>query len=304
MLISSQRPLFGAQGPLGLIFGIGIFFGIPKSFTSGQRGAGEYNIVAKLAKIDYLGAALLVGFPSHPHRKTAHCSDCHNHLLPLRPFIPKSAVDSYHCLRTAPSPIRLHRAQSSVRANHSGHSAEVEGCASLMHCSTRHHDGSMDGSLLHTCLCHCRSRLVSSFRRLNSYPNESWICPWRCACRLVAYQACRKLLVVGLLVSPSHSQKLISVQSLGRHLLSVFMHIPRTLSNLKSNNPCTAISPVRLHQRVLHRLSTELHAGAPAASHTTIDSFHLRQPSHHLSGLRRKFWFSNRRWSLHPCTQI
>jgi hypothetical protein len=60
LLILLQRPLFGAQGPLGLIFGIGIFFSIPKSFTSGQKGAGEGTIMAKLSRIDYLGAVTLV----------------------------------------------------------------------------------------------------------------------------------------------------------------------------------------------------------------------------------------------------
>jgi hypothetical protein len=42
------------------VAGIGIFFSIPKSFTSGQKDIGDLSISQKLAKIDYLGAALLV----------------------------------------------------------------------------------------------------------------------------------------------------------------------------------------------------------------------------------------------------
>jgi MFS family permease len=56
----SERALFWAQSPLSIIFGVGIFFSIPKSFTSGQKGDGEGSIFAKLAKIDYLGAIALV----------------------------------------------------------------------------------------------------------------------------------------------------------------------------------------------------------------------------------------------------
>ena len=63
LLILLQRPLFGAQGPLALIFGIGIYFSIPKSFTSGQKGAGEGSITTNLARIDYLGAVTLVSVP-------------------------------------------------------------------------------------------------------------------------------------------------------------------------------------------------------------------------------------------------
>lgn len=60
LLILLQRPLFGVQGPLGLLFGIGVYFSIPSSFTSGQEDAGKGSITSKLASIDYLGAITLV----------------------------------------------------------------------------------------------------------------------------------------------------------------------------------------------------------------------------------------------------
>ncbi|KAG0646912.1 Efflux pump [Hyphodiscus hymeniophilus] len=59
--VTGWRPLFGVQSPLALIFGVALFFSIPKSFTSGHKNAGEGSIGAKLARIDYLGAFLLTG---------------------------------------------------------------------------------------------------------------------------------------------------------------------------------------------------------------------------------------------------
>lgn len=55
------RSLFLFQSPLAIIPGIGIYFSIPKSFTSGQKSIDEGSISSKLAKIDYLGSVLLVG---------------------------------------------------------------------------------------------------------------------------------------------------------------------------------------------------------------------------------------------------
>ncbi|TVY73222.1 MFS thioclapurine efflux transporter tcpA, partial [Lachnellula suecica] len=57
--VRGWRFLFWIQTPLAVIAGTGIFFSIPKSFTSGQKDVGDQSIAAKLAKIDYLGAATL-----------------------------------------------------------------------------------------------------------------------------------------------------------------------------------------------------------------------------------------------------
>ncbi|PQE04774.1 major facilitator superfamily transporter protein [Rutstroemia sp. NJR-2017a BBW] len=57
--VTGWRFLFLIQGPLGVLAGIGIYFSIPKSFTSGQKVA-EGSIASKLANIDYLGAITLV----------------------------------------------------------------------------------------------------------------------------------------------------------------------------------------------------------------------------------------------------
>jgi hypothetical protein len=59
-LINWQRFLFWIQSPLAVIAGIGIFFSIPKSFTGGQKHIGDLSVSQKLAKVDYLGAVLLV----------------------------------------------------------------------------------------------------------------------------------------------------------------------------------------------------------------------------------------------------
>ena len=68
-LMGTQRFLFWIQTPLAIMAGIGIFFSIPKSFTSGYKEGGPQSIATKLAKIDYLGAVTLVGafFPCYIH---------------------------------------------------------------------------------------------------------------------------------------------------------------------------------------------------------------------------------------------
>lgn len=45
---------------MALVAGLGIFFSIPKPFTSGQKGAEDTSVLSKLARIDYLGAVTLV----------------------------------------------------------------------------------------------------------------------------------------------------------------------------------------------------------------------------------------------------
>lgn len=56
------RNLFLFQSPFALLSGIGIYFSIPKSFTSGQKNtdADGISLTSKLAKIDYLGSVFLV----------------------------------------------------------------------------------------------------------------------------------------------------------------------------------------------------------------------------------------------------
>lgn len=58
--VTGWRFLFWIQSPLALVAGLGVFFSIPKSFRSGQKEAGEVSVLSKLAKIDYLGALLLI----------------------------------------------------------------------------------------------------------------------------------------------------------------------------------------------------------------------------------------------------
>ncbi|KUJ11835.1 MFS general substrate transporter [Mollisia scopiformis] len=57
--VTGWRFLFWIQCPLALAFGTGIFFSIPKHFTSGQKDDGA-SIMRKLARIDYLGALMLI----------------------------------------------------------------------------------------------------------------------------------------------------------------------------------------------------------------------------------------------------
>lgn len=64
LLTDLQRFLFWIQAPMSVLAGIGIFFSIPKSFTSGHKEVGEQSIATRLAKIDYLGAVVLVSTPS------------------------------------------------------------------------------------------------------------------------------------------------------------------------------------------------------------------------------------------------
>ncbi|KAK0116633.1 hypothetical protein ONS96_012488 [Cadophora gregata f. sp. sojae] len=57
--VTGWRFLFWIQSPMSVVFGTGIFFGIPGSFTSGHAGSGEGSILQKLGRIDYLGACTL-----------------------------------------------------------------------------------------------------------------------------------------------------------------------------------------------------------------------------------------------------
>ncbi|KAG9235040.1 major facilitator superfamily domain-containing protein [Amylocarpus encephaloides] len=57
--VTGWRFLFWIQSPIAVVAGIGIFFSIPKTFTSGRKEANDLTIGQKLAKIDYLGALLL-----------------------------------------------------------------------------------------------------------------------------------------------------------------------------------------------------------------------------------------------------
>ena len=53
---------------MSIVFGTGIFFSIPGSFTSGHDDSGHGSILQKLGRIDYLGAFTLVSHhPSYPH---------------------------------------------------------------------------------------------------------------------------------------------------------------------------------------------------------------------------------------------
>jgi hypothetical protein len=68
-LMDTQRFLFWIQIPLAIMAGTGIFFSIPSSFTTGHKEVREQSIATKLAKIDYLGAVILVSifFPCFVH---------------------------------------------------------------------------------------------------------------------------------------------------------------------------------------------------------------------------------------------
>jgi len=70
--VTGWRFLLWIQGPLALIFGLGIFLGIPKSFTGGESGEGTTS--DKLRRIDYLGAITLVCcfLPGHPSKSNVH----------------------------------------------------------------------------------------------------------------------------------------------------------------------------------------------------------------------------------------
>lgn len=82
-----QRFLFWVQTPFALIFGTGIFFSIPRSFTSGQED-GQGSIAAKLRRIDYLGAISLVSDVSwFAVGHTTNFTDGLHILISLRPIV-------------------------------------------------------------------------------------------------------------------------------------------------------------------------------------------------------------------------
>lgn len=81
--VTGWRFLFWIQGPLAMIAGVAIFLSIPKSFTSGQKGAGEGSIRTKLAKIDYLGAIMLVRFSSYLLYTRLNFIDRMSHYVPF-----------------------------------------------------------------------------------------------------------------------------------------------------------------------------------------------------------------------------
>ena len=106
-----------------LVFGIGIYFSIPKSFTSGQRGAGEGSVFARLARMDYPGAITLVRFLSFLRRKLTFPD---NIPLPISFWtrMAKSSLDTNCHLCPTSHRLRLHRALRSSRSNRSRHRFE------------------------------------------------------------------------------------------------------------------------------------------------------------------------------------
>lgn len=58
--VTGWRFLFWVQAPLALVAATGLFLSIPSSFTSGKHAGSERSIKSKLAKVDYLGAVLLI----------------------------------------------------------------------------------------------------------------------------------------------------------------------------------------------------------------------------------------------------
>lgn len=57
-----QRPLFWAQVPLAFVAGLGVYNSLPRSLDSRETPKG--SVGEKLARIDYLGAMLLVSSSS------------------------------------------------------------------------------------------------------------------------------------------------------------------------------------------------------------------------------------------------
>ena len=65
MLTAIERALFWMQSPLTIAAGFCIFFSIPRTFSASTSTFDKQTLRQKLARVDYLGAILLVSPISH-----------------------------------------------------------------------------------------------------------------------------------------------------------------------------------------------------------------------------------------------
>lgn len=65
MTDSMQRPLFLGQVPFSILAGSGVFLSMP-TIDSGNNTSKGMTLKQRLARIDYLGATLMVGFFPYP----------------------------------------------------------------------------------------------------------------------------------------------------------------------------------------------------------------------------------------------
>lgn len=172
--------MFWIQTPLAVIAGIGIFFSIPKHFTSGPKKADGESIISKLFKIDYLGAISLVCyslvFGKLITDMTADLSNCP---LPFRPLMASNSMASHNHLPYPLPSFRLQRNISGQRPDHPSLSPQITWRTAKLHRPDGNHGIKMDGALLHTSLLAQYQRLEPSLSRKHSSSHKRRLCTRR-----------------------------------------------------------------------------------------------------------------------------
>lgn len=186
------------QAPLATFFCLGVFFSIPTTFTTGGEEE-DGSIREKLAKIDYLGAVVLVRIILSRDFENSLTMIYLGYLtctVPLWVVISPNPVYSgcyfsYHIYW-----ICVHRILRSSRPNYPHHGFEVTRGSSLLYCTARSNDLAMDRSVLRARLCSLGPRMESCDGWDGSYSHQPRICRWRSSCWWFTRQAHWQFLAV------------------------------------------------------------------------------------------------------------
>ena len=271
------------QSPLAAAAGVGIFFSIPKAFSTGESHLDKQSIRQKLARVDYAGAILLVSSlePLLSCSEAFILSDQSTNHIFLRtdflacpfsnlPLLPNHNSSPNPPLDGSTNPVRPERSLPIVHAHHPHDCPTLARRPLHLHRPIRSHDGSLDRPLLHSCLRHRRPRLGPRHRWLHPHPYESRLCPRRTPRWLDPYPPRRKLLYC--------------VRHRLCHLSPLSLH-PRL--SLHARHARVAIPDLHAPRRLRHRRRPELHPRAPPAPHPALHARNLHLTPRHVSRLRR-----------------
>lgn len=182
--------------------GVGIFFSIPKSFTSGSDNATatDKTFAQKLAGIDYVGAITLVScfryWVNPIPASLTHILGLNNSSFPLWPLLPESPLGANCHLWCHAHHLHPKREFCCAGSDHPSVSPEISWCIALMSCDIRVNGCKMDGSLLFTSLRNFSTWMVTSIGGIHPYSYELRICLWWYVGRVISHQTRWKLLVV------------------------------------------------------------------------------------------------------------
>lgn len=172
-----QRFLFWVQTPLAIVAATGLFFSIPKTFTSGKHAQSEGSITSKLAKVDYFGAVALVrSYLCYTlSAKTDGHKDSYPCFSPLWAVVSKDPLATNCLVSDLTHNIHYHRSSYRNRTYYTHNCHEISRCSPRLHCTAGHYVRKMDGAVLLSSLCNCRTWLVTCFSRVHIDSYKCWV---------------------------------------------------------------------------------------------------------------------------------